>query len=479
MYDFETYDKPGEKCAVAGIISQDNASNLAEEALRSMQHRGQEASGIAAMADDGTVNAHRELGLVRDVFLDPKVLNRLIGDVAIGHNRYTTNGDKDKHAQPVIDESIGFAFAHNGNLPVTNQLEKELKRHNVLTPRLNDSEMMARIIATHIRDRKSLPKSIMNTYDSFQGSFSCVAMHDGQMAAFRDSKGIRPLSLGRMSNNSWIVASETCAIDAVGARIVGDIMPGQMAILSPDSLPEYIQLAEGEEKLDIFEFVYFARPDSVLYGERVNEVRRRFGEELADQHKEHIPDDAIVVPVPDTSIPAAEGFAESLGLRVRQAIVKDRYVGRTFILPEQREREKQLNIKHNIIPEAVKGRDVVVIDDSIVKLNTIPRIVKKLMDAGARSVIVLIASPPVRYSDFYGIDTPDQSELAAFSMNPEEMRRDIEARYLGFLSLGGMIRATRSPADRFNLSCFNGEYPIPIGKHAKTLHEPVSREYID
>ncbi len=479
MNNFECYDKPREKCAVVGVVEKDNASLTAIDALRAMQHRGPEASGVTSMAEDGILNIHRELGLVKDVYRDPQIIASLAGSLAIGHNRYSTSGDKKKHSQPVVDESIGFSLGHNGNLTDTAELEEELKQHNVIISRLNDSEMMARTIATKIREGQTLPDAIADMYNQFNGAFSCVAMHDGQVVAFRDRFGIRPLSYGSLPDNGWVIASETCGLDTAGADFINDIKPGQMMVFTPGYPPKSTQLAEGKETLDIFEFVYFARPDSMLYGESVYEVRRRFGEELADLHASFIPDNAIVVPVPDTSIPASEGFSEKLDIRTRQAIVKDRYVGRTFILPTEHERQKQLKIKHNIAPMAVKNKDVVVIDDSIVRLNTIPIIVERLKASGAKSVTVLIASPPVRYPDFYGIDTPRQSKLAAHHMTVEEMRKAINAEYLGFLSLDGMIRATRSPKSRFNLSCFNGEYPIPIGDWKNAISEPVSREYID
>lgn len=480
MGNYEGFDKPIEKCAVVGITDPEDSAIPTIEALRALQHRGQEASGVASQHDgNGILTIHSEPGLVKDVYAKKKVIDNLKGNYSIGHNRYSTNGARNEHLQPVFDKSIGFAFAHNGNLPVTTQLEKKLQKHNVITSALNDSELMARTIATYIRNGKDLPDAIIKAYKNFKGAFSCVAMHNNQIVAFRDSNGIRPLALGDHGSKSWAVTSETCALDAIGAEYLREVRPGEMLILSLNESPESIQISEGNEKLDIFEFVYFARPDSILYGERVSEVRRRFGQELANEHAEAIPENAVVVPVPDTSIPASEGFAEALGLRTRQAIVKDRYIGRTFILPNQIGREKELNIKHNIIPEAIVGKDVVLIDDSIVRLNTIPKIVKKVQDAGAKSVIVLIASPPVRFPDYYGMDTPSQDELAAANMTPKEMCIQINAEYLGFLSLSRLVRATNNDENRFNLSHFNGEYPVNIGNKIKALIKPVSLEYID
>jgi amidophosphoribosyltransferase len=253
--------------------------------------------------------------------------------------------------------------------------------------------------------------------------------------------------------------------------------------MTKDSL-ESQQITKGEKKLDMFEFVYFARHDSYLYNQRVNEVRRRFGEQLAEEHRPYQddPSKVVVVPVPDTSIPVAEGYAKALGLEHTQALIKNRFIGRTFMQPTQADRSRHLRRKHNIIDEAVAGNDVIYIDDSIVRLNTLPRLVSLAYAAGAHSVSVLVGSPPVRFPDFYGIDTPHQSELAAANLTIEEMREqmgdDKKCHYLGFLSLNGMVAATRLPAGMFNLSCFTGEYPIDIGERRAEIHEPVSWEYV-
>ncbi len=470
-----------EKCAVVGLASDNDVVLPAIEALRALQHRGQEASGIACQDSKGILSIHREPGLVRDVYHEEDVA-KVKGNTAVGHNRYSTHGDKYSHMQPVVDESIGFALSHNGNLAVLDPLEEKLRQHNVIPSRLNDSEMMARAIATYIRDGQDLPSAVRSTYGSLIGAFSCTAIHDNTLVAFRDPKGIRPLAFGEYGRNGWIVASETCALDAVGANYIREIKPGEMATLRQGRPPEFEQLAEGEEKLDLFEFIYFARPDSLLYGQRVNEVRRRFGHELAITHGQIASGDksnTLVVPVPDTSIPASEGFAEALNLQNRQAIIKDRYIGRTFILPDQAGREQQLKIKHSVIPEAVNGKDVIVIDDSIVRLNTIPKIVSRMRKAGAKTVSVLIASPPVRFTDHYGMDTPSQAELAAANMTIEEMRQKVGCEYLGFLSLGQTIRATNISGNRFNLSSFTGDYPAPIGNWMNKLRAPVSMEYVE
>ena len=470
-----------EKCAVSAVMTSNpemSASELTYETLFAMQPRGTEASGMASLLPDGYLETHRENGMVRDVY-DEESIRRLAGSLAIGQNRYSTNGSKSGHPQPVIDTAIGFALGHNGNLPVTQYLETYLSKKHVQPRHLNDSEMMGHVIAQHIRDGQDLPDAVELAYPLFRGAFSCVAMHDGMIVAFRDNKGIRPLALGTL-DGGHAVTSETCGLDIIGAEYEREIEPGEMVIITSDGV-ESTQIADGEPKLDIFEFVYFARHDSQLYGQSVNEVRRRFGQQLAEQHPPLTDDikNVLVVPVPDTSVPAAEGYADALGLQHRQAVIKNRYIGRTFMQPTHQMRRQQLRRKHNIIPEAVEGRDLVFIDDSIVRLNTMPRLVELAHDVGAKSVSVLIASPPVRFPDYYGIDTPEQKELAAANMTVEQMREEIGCRYLGFLSLSRMIAATEQPASRFNLSCFTGDYPVGIGRHKSEIYTPVSMEFID
>lgn len=471
-----------EKCAVVGVMTDgyENASTLAYEALFALQHRGTEATGMAGQMPRGAIESHIGPGMVRDVYDNLDAAERLRPtNPVVGHNRYSTSGSKKKHPQPVIDEAVGLAIGHNGNLPDTSELEAYLDQRNLLHSDVNDSEMIGMAIAQMLRDGKDLPGAIAETYPMMKGAFSCVGMQDGLIVAFRDPSGIRPLALGKRENGH-IVASETCALDAVGAEYVREVRPGELIIISPDGV-ESQQLAVGESKLDIFELVYFARHDSRLYGKSVNEIRREFGRNLARQHGSPYEntENTIVVPVPDTSIPEAEGYAEELGLRQRQLIVKSRYVGRTFMQTTDKARQEQLRFKHNIIDEGVKGKDLILVDDSIVRLNTIPRIVALAKHAGAHSVSVLIGSPPVRFPDFYGIDTPSQDELAAANMTIEQMRKEIGCKYLGFLSLDEMVKATGEPAEKFNLSCFNGVYPIDIGRRKREINTPVSMESVD
>lgn len=470
-----------EKCAVTAIVTANDdisASELARNTLLAMQNRGAEATGIVSRLADGTLEAQRENGLVHEVY-STEDIRRLAGTQALGHNRYSTSGSKHRHPQPVKDSSIGFAFAHNGNLPVTQRLETDLSINNIRTQTLNDSEMMSHAISQRIRTGHNIVDAVTLAYPLFKGAFSCVAMHDGTTVAFRDSRGIRPLAIGTF-DGSYAITSETCGLDIIDATYDREVKPGEMVIITSSGI-EGVQLADPNPKLDIFEFVYFARRNSLLYGQRVDSVRRRFGENLAKEHPPLIDDHSniLVVPVPETSTPAAQGYAKELGLDYVDAIEKNRYSNRSFMQPTQKLRRSQLRLKHSVIPELIQGRDVVLIDDSIVRLNTLPRLVEQAYLLGAKSVSTLVASPPVRFPDFYGIDMPSQDELAAANSTIEQMRKKLGSNYLGFLSLSRMVSATGIPADQFNLAAFNGEYPIGIGHHAGSIRTPVDMTFAD
>lgn len=472
-----------EKCAVAGVLADEpgTAAAATYDILFALQHRGTEATGMASQLPDNDIAYHFAPGMVRDVYDDEAVTEHLsAGNPVIGHNRYSTSGSKHKHPQPVIDPAVGLALAHNGNLPDTGELANFLGRRHIRHSQLNDSEMMGYAIAQVLREGKALPEAISQTYPLFTGAFSCVASQDGTLAAFRDRYGIRPLAMGVAKDGGTVFSSETCGLDIVGADYEREVQPGELVIASADGIETY-QLAEASNKLDMFEMVYFARHDSYLYGQSVNEVRRAMGAQLAREHgsPHEKKDNTVVVPVPDTSIPAAEGYGAELGLPVEQLIIKNRYMGRAFMSVENGERQDHPRLKHNLVRDAVKNKDLVIIDDSIVRLNTIPVITRMARAAGARSVSVLISSPPIRFPDFYGIDTPDQDELAAANLTVEQIRQKIDCDYLGFLSLSGMIEATGVPADNFNLSCFTGEYPIDIGRRQREITTPVSMQYAD
>lgn len=474
-----------EKCAVAAVSSDTadvHATQLVFEFLLSLQHRGQQGSGIVAEGDTpGSIRFLRDLGYVNDVFSSGEKLLDFSATRAIGHNIYSTNGKRGSHPQPVVDRPLGFAFAHNGNISDTDALAQYLAVRNITIAGLNDSEMMAHTIASEIRSGYTLEEALTNVTPLFTGAYACTGLYDNCVFALRDSRGIRPLSMGRLKS-AVLFASETCALEGVGAELIEEVKPGELIIAKGSDITR-IQLAKSDPKLDIFELVYFARPDSVLCGQRVAEFRREFGKQLA---KEHSPitdnhKNVVIIPVPDTSIPAAEGYADFYGLKHRQGIIKDRYSasGRSFIVGDGAERAKMLRRKHTFLPESVEGRDVILVDDSIVRGSTIKNLVLEAKRLGAQSVTCLIASPPVRFPDFYGIDTPSQDELSAVDKTVEEMRIEAGCDYLGFLSLDGMVKATGRPKSEFNLSPFNGVYPVSIGKHAEDIREPKSMEYIE
>jgi amidophosphoribosyltransferase len=453
-----------EKCAVFGVYGADvEAARLAYYGLYALQHRGQEGSGIVS-SDGNKLYSHIAPGLVAHVYSESD-LERLPGHLAIGHNRYSTSGGGGgEHTQPVLMPEINFAFGHNGNLPSTEKLEVFLCAKGLSIAGKNDSALMAAAIAYYLRDGLSLEAAVVEAYPLFTGAFSCVATDGTKVVAFRDQCGIRPLSIGQLEDG-YVVSSETCAMDTVGAAFLREVKPGELVVLDEHGLTSH-QIVKGNQKLDIFEFIYFARPDSILLGKRVNEVRRRFGINLAREHK--IEAD-VVIAIPDSAIPAALGYAQESGIPFDHGLIKNRYIHRTFIRPAQNLRRRDVQMKLNPIPETLMGKRVVVIDDSLVRGTTSKEIIKMLYGAGAKSVHLLISSPPVRFPDFYGIDTPKQTDLVAATMTVEETRAHIGSDSLGYLSYEGMIKATGRAASSFSTSCFNGVYPIDIGDRARSL----------
>lgn len=473
-------DRLREKCAVVGVSTAErgyDAAQVAALGLFALQHRGVEASGIATNGDGSHPHEFKAPGMVRDVYTD-EIMQQLSGTTAVGHNRYSTNGGKHAHLQPVTKPDIGYAFAHNGNIPDTTRAEEYLQTRRYISSQFNDSEIMATVLASKLHGGRAVDQAVIETTDLIRGAYSCTFSYDGAVMGLRDPYGIRPLELGRF-DGGMMLASETCALDTVGAEHIRSVNPGELVTLRDGELVESMQYAEPNPKLDIFEMVYFARHDSYLYGRRVNEVRRNLGYQLAMMHPTPQQRDTVVIPVPDTSVPIAEGYAELANLPHEQAIIKNRYIGRTFMQPSQQSRRDTLRLKHTMIRERVDGRHIVLIDDSIVRKNTMPRLVALARELGARSVSVMIASPPIRFPDFYGVDTPHQSELAAALETPEQIRQSIGADYLGYLSVGAMVTAAGGDANRFNLASFTGEYPVDIGRHQLEIQRPVSMEYVE
>jgi len=462
----------GEKCAVFGIVNLPQAATFTAEGLFALQHRGHESSGVASSDWGNTLFSHKGIGKVSEVYNPAQVdlASTLPGNMAIGHNRYGTYTRRpvQEHIQPVLNDSNTLALSHNGNLPDTARIETFLNEQGIKTDQLNDTEMMHAVIAHFVDKGAPLEDAVLEAVPLFTGSFSLLAMDSEKIVAIRDSRGIRPLSIG-LKNGGYVFSSETCGLDIIEAQHIRDVNPGEMVIATRDGGLLSVEFAEGIQKLDIFEFVYFARPDSYLSGQNVYAVRERLGKILWEESR--VKGD-LVIAVPDSGTPAAQGYAEAAGIPHKEGFVKNRYVGRTFIIPGQDRRAHEVRMKLNPLRDVITNKRLVVVDDSIVRGTTSREIVKRLRNAGAREVHMVITCPPIRFPDFYGIDTPNQSALIASSRSIEEIRRFIGADSLHYLSFDGMVKATGLPESVFSTSCFTGEYPIDIGKRRDEIIYP-------
>jgi amidophosphoribosyltransferase len=457
-------------CGVFGIRSDErDVARLSYFGLFALQHRGQESAGIA-VSDRGRLTVLRDMGLVAQVF-DEEQLQALPGDVAIGHTRYSTTGSTLwSNAQPLVQHGAArtVALGHNGNLTNTAELRAALVDAGVSLAATSDTEAIAALIA---HDPAELPVAVARTMARLEGAYSVVALAEGKLIGFRDPHGIRPLSLGRLGSD-WVLASETCALDLIGARYERDVRPGEFVIVDEDGLHASQALPEGRQALCIFEHVYFARPDSTLAGSEVHGVRVRMGERLATEAP--VAAD-LVMPIPDSGTPAAVGYSRASGIPYSEGLIKNRYVGRTFIEPDQRMREQGVKLKFNPLAE-VAGKRLVIVDDSIVRGSTMRQLVAMLFDAGAAEVHVRVSSPPIVSPCFYGIDMADEGELAAAHRSVEEMRELIGATSLHYLSLDGMQAATRLPEASVCRACFTRDYPTRVPEErdlAKLRFEPA------
>ena len=450
-------------CGVFGIRSEErDVSRLAYFGLFALQHRGQESAGIA-VSDDGRLTVLRDMGLVAQVFNEQQ-LQALPGEVAIGHTRYSTTGaNRWANAQPLIHHGRErtVALGHNGNLVNAEGLRAELEADGVRLASGSDSEVIAALVA---RDPASLVEAVANTMRRLEGAYSATALSDGVLVAFRDPHGFRPLTLGRIGGD-WVVASETCALDLIGAEVVRDVRPGEVVSIDETGLHGIQAVPAGPSALCIFEHVYFARPDSRIAGVEVHGARVRMGERLA---REAPVEADLVIGIPDSGTPAAIGYSKASGVPFNEALIKNRYVARTFIQPDQEMREQGIRLKFNPLDE-VEGKRIVVVDDSIVRGNTMRQLVAMLADAGAAEVHVRVSSPPVVSPCFYGIDMADEDELAAAHRSVEEMRAHIGATSLHYLSVDGMQEATGLPEDSVCRACFTRAYPTRVPKHAAKL----------
>ncbi len=456
------FDRPGEACGIiAAYTPQERAANLIYFGLFALQHRGQESAGIAT-SDGATVTVFKDLGLVAEVF-DEQSLAGLDGHVGIGHTRYSTTGSNNwANAQPAHRQvgNTSLALGHNGNLTNTRQLAAELGISGTTT---TDSDLMAEGIARALDDERSdargLELAIMKVAPTWQGAFSLVIMDQGRVVGLRDPNGFRPLCLGSLPRGGWVIASETAALDLVGARFVREVAAGEMVVIGAGGVQSYYPFSEVTPGLCLFEFVYFARPDSQMYGRSIHGARHQMGQVLAAEH----PVDAdVVVPVPESGIPAAQGFAVGSGIPYTDGLVKNRYIGRTFIEPSQTIRDRGIRLKLNPIVENLQGKRVILVDDSIVRGSTTRKLVQLVRDAGAVEVHLRISSPPYRWPCFYGMDTSDRSTLIASRMDVEETRVHLGADSLGYLSLEGLLGATGVADAGFCTACLSGEYPTEI-----------------
>jgi amidophosphoribosyltransferase len=455
-----TPDKFHDECAVFGIYGHKEAANLTYLGLYALQHRGQEGSGIVS-SDGDSFYTEKGLGLVADIYTKP-VLKRLPGTRAIGHNRYSTAGGNNlKNVQPL---NVNFAFgnlalAHNGNLINATMLRHELEAHGAIFQSTTDSEVIIHLIAHSRAD--SLLARIIDSLSQVRGAFSVVLLTDNCVIAARDPHGLRPLCLGRL-RDSWIVASETCAFDLIGAEYVRDVEPGELIVLDEAGVTSHKPFVEAKPAKCVFEYVYFARPDSKIFGGyTVYATRKALGRQLAKESS--VPAD-VVIPVPDSGVPAALGYSEGSGLPFETGLIRNHYVGRTFIEPEQSIRHFGVKVKLNAVPDVLKGKRVVVVDDSLVRGTTSRKIVKMLRQAGAKEVHMRISSPPIVSPCFYGIDTPTKRELIASSHNLQEIKKYITADSLAYLSLEGMLNASPGKGEDYCNACFTERYPIPFTK---------------
>ena len=459
-------------CGVFGVRSSErDVARLSYFGLFALQHRGQEAAGIA-VSDRGRLTVLRDLGLVAQVF-DEEKLHALPGDLAIGHTRYSTTGSSAwANAQPLVHHGRvrTVALGHNGNLTNTGALREELAGDGIALAASSDTEAIAALIA---RDPAPLADAVAQTMSRLEGAYSVVALTEGKLLGCRDPHGIRPLALGRLGED-WVLASETCAFDLIGAVFVRDVRPGEVVVIDEAGLHATQALPEGRQALCIFEHVYFARPDSTLAGAEVHGVRVRMGERLAAE----APVEAdLVMPIPDSGTPAAVGYARASGIPYSEGLIKNRYVGRTFIQPDDHLRKQGIKMKFNPLAE-VAGKRLVIVDDSIVRGSTMQQLVAMLFDAGAAEVHVRVSSPPIVSPCYYGIDMADVEELAAAHRSVEQMRELIGATSLHYLSLEGMQAATRLPEQSVCRACFTRSYPTRVPEErnlAKLRFEPAHR----
>ena len=473
----EDDDKLHEECGVFGVYNHPDAAALTALGLHALQHRGQEASGIVTF-DGEKFLSEKHLGLVSDNFSRPSVIKRLEGRNSVGHNRYsTTGGTVHRNIQPLLADlwGGGFAIAHNGNLTNALSLRYDLVKNGAIFQSTSDTETILQLVAKSKADRTI--KRLVDALMQVEGAYSLVILTNKKLIGARDPYGIRPLVLGKL-DGAYILCSETCALDIISAEFIREINPGEIVVITEDGIESINPFSKTEARPDLFEYIYFSRPDSILDGKSVYDCRKSFGRLLAKE----LPIDAdIVVPVPDSGVPAALGFSEESKIPFELAIIRNHYVGRTFIQPTQSTRHSSVKMKHNPNKSSVEGKKIILIDDSIVRGTTSVKIVQLMRDAGAKEVHLRIACPPIKFPDFYGIDTPETEQLLAANHSLDDMCSFIGADSLGFLSLDGIYKAMGFPKGRndkkpqFTDHCFTGDYPTDLKDYTdENLQEQLS-----
>ena len=455
--------QPKEECGVFGIFGHKDAAPLTALGLHALQHRGQEAAGIVSF-DGQQFHAERHMGLVGDNFNKRTIIERLAGNSAVGHVRYSTTGETAmRNVQPLFAEHSkgGFAMCHNGNLTNAATLRKELVKEGAIFQSTSDTEVLLHLIA---RSKKGdFIKRFTDAVLQIEGAFALTCLTNKKLVGVRDPLGIRPLLLGRIGE-SWVLASETCAFDIIGAEYIREIENGEIVVITEGGIESYHPFPKRPPRPCIFEYIYFSRPDSIVAGKSVYDVRKKMGEQLAIES----PVDAdVIIPIPDSGVPAAIGYAQKSNTPFELGIIRNHYVGRTFIEPEQRIRQLGVKLKHSANRGIVEGKSVVLIDDSIVRGTTSVKIVSMMYEAGAREVHMRISSPPITHPDYYGIDTPNKDKLLAANHDVESMRKFMGADTLAFISIDGIYRAMghdgrNNTTPQYTDHCFTGDYPTDL-----------------
>jgi amidophosphoribosyltransferase len=451
-----------EECGVFGVYNNADATQLTYLGLYALQHRGQESSGVA-VSDTGTIRHHCGMGLVSQVFKRQEVFDRLPGVHCIGHNRYSTTGSSVlANAQPiVINYKAGqLAAAHNGNLVNAPALRREMEADGSIFTSTTDTEVMMHLIARSKRD--SIEAMILDALSRVEGAYSVLFLTKNGLYGARDPRGVRPLILGEY-NGSYFLSSETCAFDLIGARMIREVEPGEMVRIDEEGITSY--QIPAFEKVDrpahcVFEFIYFSRPDSFVFGENVDKVRRKLGRQLAIEHP--APDADLVIGIPDSATTAALGYSEESSIRFDIGLIRNHYVGRTFIQPAQSGRDAGVRVKFNTVKGVLRGKKIVVVDDSIVRGTTMRKIVRLLKTAEPKEIHLRISSPPIAWPCFYGIDMPTKQELIGSNKTVQEIRDYLEVDSLGYLSIEGVRAVVPEPRENFCAACFDGAYPIQV-----------------